>query len=347
MLELKNVSLRIGQFELQDVSLNIQRGEYYVILGLSGAGKSILLECIAGMKLPYQGNVIMDGVDITFEKIQKRNIGYVFQDHAVFPHMNVYDNVAYALKRNHSKTDIRDKVQEVAKIVNIQHLLNRQPTTLSGGESQRVALARTLIRDPNYILLDEPFASLDVQLRDDLRALLRKLNRMGKTIIHVTHDYEEAISLAQKIAVFQDGKIIQQGNPFDVFSNPVSEFVARFRGIRNFFPVKMKSKNTVIFNDKITIEIPSQKMISSGYLMINSQDVSITKSRNEAISSNQFRGIITDVIPNFKGNEISIKSDLHLTSFINHRSFKQLNIKIGDEVWASIHPKNIKYLKSN
>ncbi len=347
MLELKNVSLHVGQFELQDVSLKIQQGEYYVILGLSGAGKSMLLECISGMKLPYQGSIIMDGIDITYEKIQKRNIGYVFQDHAVFPHMNVYDNVAYAIRRSRSKTEIRDKVHEVAKIVNIQHLLNRQPTTLSGGESQRVALARTLIREPKYILLDEPFASLDVQLRDDLRALLRKINRLGKTIIHVTHDYEEAISLAQKIAVFQDGRIIQQGNSFEVFSNPVSGFVARFRGIRNFFSVKMKSKNTVDFNDGLTIEIPAQKSISSGYLMINSQDVSVAKSRDEAILSNQFKGVITDVIPNFKGNEISIKSDLHLTSFITHQLFKQLNIKIGDEIWASIHPKNIKYLISN
>jgi len=344
MLELKNISLVLPEFSLKDVNLNIRKGEYYVILGLSGAGKSLLLECIAGMQQPNTGQVILDGEDVTRKKIQDRNVGYVFQDHAVFPHLNVFNNIAYSFKKKYPKETIHQKVKEAAELVSIAHLLHRQPSTLSGGESQRVALARTLIRNPKCLLLDEPFSSLDVQLRDDLRALLRKLNRMGLTIIHVTHDYEEAISLAQKIAVFQNGKIIQQGDPFDVFANPVSEFVARFRGIRNFFKSTMIKHDQTMVKNKIPVDIPFQENISEGFIMFNSTDVKVTKEKPTGKISNLFKGQIIDIIPNFKGNEISIASEINLTSFINHPAFKILQLKIGDVVWASINPERIKFL---
>ncbi len=344
MLELKNITLRFKEFSLEDVNLNIRKGEYYVILGLSGAGKSLLLESIAGMQRPQHGQILLEGIDITHEKIQNRKVGYVFQDHAVFPHMNVFNNIAYSIKKEFTKNVIKQKVSAVAEVVSIGHLLGRDPKTLSGGESQRVALARTLIRDPKCILLDEPFASLDVQLRDDLRALLRKLNRMGRTIIHVTHDYEEAISLAQKIAVFQDGKIIQQGDPFEVFANPVSEFVARFRGVRNFFNSKMTELNQALIKNEVSVEIPEQKIKTDGFIMFNSTDVTISKDKPEDETPNLFKGQITDIIPNFKGNEINVASEINLTSFITHPEFKNLNLQIGDEVWVSFSPERIRFL---
>lgn len=344
MLELKNISLHLPEFSLKDINLNIHEGEYYVILGLSGAGKTLLLECIAGMQHPNKGQIILDGIDITHEKIQNRNVGYVFQDHAVFPHLNVFNNIAYSIKKKYSKEIVQQKVAKVAELVSIGHLLKRQPGTLSGGESQRVALARTLIRNPKCLLLDEPFASLDVQLRDDLRALLRKLNRMGRTIIHVTHDYEEAISLAQKVAVFQDGRLIQQGDPFKVFANPISEFVARFRGVRNFFKSKMTDLNQALIKNDILVEIPEQKIKCDGFIMFNSTDVKINTSKPEKGTPNLFTGKITDIIPNFKGNEISVMSEINLTSFITHPDFKSLKLKIGDEVWVNINPERIKFL---
>ena len=344
MLELKNISLRFKEFALEDVNLNIHEGEYYVILGLSGAGKSLLLECVAGMQSPQQGSIILEGVDITKEKIQNRKVGYVFQDHAVFPHMSVFNNIAYSIKKEYPKDVVKQKVEEAAELVSIKHLLYRQPGTLSGGESQRVALARTLIRNPKCLLLDEPFSSLDVQLRDDLRSLLRKLHRMGRTIVHVTHDYEEAISLAQKVAIFQNGRLIQQGNPFEVFANPVSEFVARFRGIRNFFKSKLLQANRALINNKVEVEILPQKSITDGFIMMNSQDIFIFKDQPNGSESNIFKGQITDIVPNFKGNEISIESSIKLTSFINHQSFKDLNLKVGDEVWAYFKPESAKFL---
>jgi len=344
MLQLKNISLKLPEFSLDDINLKINEGEYYVILGLSGAGKSLLLESIAGMQQPEKGKIILDGIDITNVKIQHRNVGYVFQDHAVFPHMNVYHNIAYSLKGKYKKSDIHSKVLEAAAIVSIKHLLDRKPNTLSGGELQRVALARTLIRDPKCILLDEPFASLDVQLRDDLRALLRKLHRSGRTIVHVTHDFEEAISLAQKIAVFHNGRIIQQGNPFEVFANPVSEFVARFRGIRNFFKTRMTRPDKVLYEDKVEIEIPPQQRISNGFVMLNSRDIWVSKTKPADRSINLFNGQITDIIPNFKGIEISIESELKLTSFVPHSELQHTQFRIGDKVWAAFNPENITFL---
>ncbi len=347
MIKLENINLDLGEFQLKDINLHIEEGEYYVILGLSGAGKSILLECIAGLQKPDNGKIYLDHEDITNQKIQKRSVGYVFQDHAVFPHLNVFENIAYSIKRKFSKQKVKDKVIEIAEIVNITHLLKRDPKTLSGGESQRVALARTLIRDPKCILLDEPFASLDVQLRDDLRSLFRKINRMGKTIIHVTHDYEESVTLAHKIAVFHKGKIVQNGKPSHVFANPKSKFVARFKGIRNFFVVKMIQHNKAVYKDKIAFEIPEQKKLSKGFVMLNSQDLKISRKPDPINESNKFKGIIKDIVPSMKGNEVVVDADIKLTVFIKHRDFEKLDLKLNEEVWVYFRPDTIKYIVSD
>lgn len=346
MLELENVSVKLDDFELKEVNLKVEQGEYYVILGLSGAGKSILLECIAGIQMASSGRVILDKIDITKSKIQDRDVGYVFQDHAVFPHLNVRQNIAYSIKKKYPKAIVKQKVEEISEKVNIGHLLHRDTKTLSGGESQRVALARTLIRNPKILMLDEPFASLDVQLRDDLRALLRKLNRMGQTIVHVTHDYEEAISLAQKLAIFQDGKLIQKGTPTEVFANPASQFVARFRGIRNFFKAHLRENDLAVTECKVEIKILPQEEQSSGYIMLKSQDIIIATELKGSSVCNNYKGQITDIIPNFKGNEIIIDANIKLTAFITHQSLKKLQLKIGDEVWASFKASAVNFISS-
>ncbi len=346
MLKLENITLRFKKFELKEVNLEVQKGEYFVLLGLSGAGKTLLLECISGIQKPDHGQIFLDGEQITRQKIQKRNIGYVFQDHAVFPHLNVFDNIAYAIKKKFPKKEIKQKVEEISEVVNIRHLLDRDTKTLSGGEAQRVALARTLIREPKCILLDEPFSSLDVQLRDDLRSLLRKLNRMGQTIIHVTHDYEEAITLAQKIAVFHEGIIIQQGTAEDVFANPKTEFVARFRGIRNFFKGKMIKADRLKTENGTEIQIPPQEKLTEGSVILKSQDVVLSNQNFETSICNVFRGEIKDIIPSFKGNEIIVEAEVKITAFISHQSLEKLGLKIGNDVWAGFKASAVKYLPS-
>ena len=238
MLRLNNINRRLGHFSLADINLEVSDGEYYVLLGRSGSGKTQFLELIAGLEHPDNGTIVLDGMDITRQRIQDRKVGIVFQDYAVFPHMTVFGNIAYPLKaRREDRNVIHERVTAAAASMNIKHILDRSTDKLSGGELQRVALARTLITSPRLLLLDEPLSSLDTSLKDDLKKLLRNLNKEGQTIIHVTHDYGDAISLAKRVGVIHNGRIIQEGSVEEVFRNPSNRFVARYAGIRNFFRV--------------------------------------------------------------------------------------------------------------
>src|SRR5450759_2573688 len=185
MLKLTDINRRLGDFALKDINLEVSDGQYYVLLGRSGAGKTQLLELIAGLEHPDKGTIILDNEDITTRRIQDRKVGIVFQDYAVFPHMTVFGNIAYPLKaRKEDRKSIVEKVENAASAMNIKHILERNTEKLSGGELQRVALARTLITSPRLLLLDEPLSSLDTSLKDDLKSLLRNLNKAGQTIIH-------------------------------------------------------------------------------------------------------------------------------------------------------------------
>src|SRR5664279_986534 len=244
MLRLSNINRRLGNFALSEVNLEVGDGEYYVLLGRSGSGKTQLLELIAGLEHPDSGQIFLDDIDITHRKIQDRKVGIVFQDYAIFPHMTVHGNIAYPLRaRREDKKNIEDKVRKAAEAMNIAHILTRSTEKLSGGELQRVALARTLIMSPRLLLLDDPLSSLDTSLKDDLKRLLRNLNKAGQTIIHVTHDYCDAISLAKRVGVIHNGKIIQEGSVDEVFNNPSNRFVARYAGIRNFFKVDISRED--------------------------------------------------------------------------------------------------------
>ncbi len=229
------MSKTFASFSLKDVSLSIAAGDYFMLLGPSGAGKSLLLELIAGLEQPASGQIFLDGIDITRSRIQHRDVGIVFQDLALFPHLSVKENILYPVHARKMPLDLSlTRMEQLVARLEIGHLLERRPATLSGGERQRAALARVLMYQPKILLLDEPLSSLDVQLRDDTRALLRSLNNEGQTILHVTHDYSEAVSLASHIAVIHEGMLIQQGPATTVFENPVNEFVARFVGAKSF-----------------------------------------------------------------------------------------------------------------
>jgi ABC-type sugar transport system ATPase subunit len=236
MLEVRKISCHFGDFSLHDININVNEGEYFILSGPSGAGKTVLFEIIAGIIEPSSGKVILDGKDITHEKIQHRDIGLVFQDGAIFPHLKVKENIAFALKhRGYGDALIFSEVMDIASKLSITHLLNRKPTTLSGGELQRVAIARTLVLKPSCLLLDEPLSSLDIQLREEIRTLLRNLNREGLTILHITHEFNEAYALADRISIMDNGRIVQTGSPDQIYKYPSAPFVARFTGRKNYF----------------------------------------------------------------------------------------------------------------
>lgn len=228
MLSLTHIALRLDEFSLHDISFHVGKGEYCMLLGESGAGKSLILEMIAGLVTPSSGEIFLQGEVITRKRIQERNIGLVFQDYAVFPHLSVRENIAYPLKGKSSPKDKNNLIQRMTEKLRIDHLLHRRPLTLSGGELQRVALARTLVLEPAVLLLDEPLSSLDPKLKTNLRTLLKQLHQEGQTILHVTHDLQEALFLADKVVVIEQGTINREGTPKEIFHHPGSEFLDHF-----------------------------------------------------------------------------------------------------------------------
>lgn len=239
MIELRNVHKRLGDFAVRGVSLTIQEREYFVILGPTGAGKTVLLECIAGLHPLDQGAVFINGTDATNLPPERRHVSYVPQDYVLFPHLDVYENVAFSLRLLRWPADrIKARVQELTELLNISHLLQRAPRTLSGGEQQRTALARALAPQPTALLLDEPLSALDESTRIAIGGELKTLpERFGTTVVHVCHDFEEALRLATRIGVIYQGRLIQVGTPDEVFTRPNCRFVAEFTRVRNVLPV--------------------------------------------------------------------------------------------------------------
>lgn len=236
-LALQGVSKRFGDLTvLDDISLDVQKGTLCCLLGPSGCGKTTLLRIVAGFLMPEQGSVRLAGKDITRQSPQKRNVGLVFQNYALFPHLNVYDNVAYGLRRRGwSAERIRAQVSEALDLVELPGYGDRRIGQLSGGQQQRVALARVLVIEPRLLLLDEPLSNLDARLRATMRDEIRRIQRdLGITTLYVTHDQEEAMSIADQLAVMHEGRIEQIGPPRTVYERPQTSFVAQFVGRVNW-----------------------------------------------------------------------------------------------------------------
>ena len=237
-IKVEGATKRFGDFvALDDVSIDVPDGSLTALLGPSGSGKSTLLRLIAGLETPDAGRVLLAGKDVSRVTVQDRGVGFVFQHYAAFKHMTVRDNVAFALKIRKVPRDlIKQRVKELMKLVHLQGMAHRYPSQVSGGQRQRMALARALAVEPRVLLLDEPFGALDATVRKDLRQWLRRLHEeVSVTTIFVTHDQEEAMDIAEQIAVMNDGRIEQTGTPTELYDHPSSEFVMGFVGEANRF----------------------------------------------------------------------------------------------------------------
>jgi molybdate/tungstate transport system ATP-binding protein len=237
LIRLENLHVRVGSFDLQEISLEVPQGGYALIIGPTGSGKTTLLEAVAGHVGLRNGRVIMHGDDVTELPPERRGLGFVYQQYHLFPHLSVRDNIGYGIARNRGTGDGRDprrRIAELAEMLALTQLLDRGVRGLSGGEQQRVALARALAPKPSILLLDEPFAAVDPATRQVLRRELRELHeREGITTLQVTHDFDEALRLGDLVAVLSEGRIAQSGRPEEVFRYPNSAFVARFVGTGN------------------------------------------------------------------------------------------------------------------
>ncbi|MFH1731140.1 MAG: ABC transporter ATP-binding protein [Planctomycetota bacterium] len=352
MLSVRHLEKDLGRFAFRNVSFEVQAGEYFALLGASGAGKTVLLETIAGLMTPDSGTIFLAGREITCEKIQTRGLALVYQDQSLFPHLTVRQNIAYGLRcRKIARAAARRRVAGLAEDVGVTHLLDQKPETLSGGEAQRVALGRALATEPSCLLLDEPISALDAGSRAGMRALLRGLNRRGLTIVHVTHDYEEAVSLASRVAIMERGKIAQVGTPDEVLHRPESEFVARFVGVRNFFkgnltaPANAEDEPAEFAAAGLTFAVVTDAESGPGVLLLRSEDITVSNVRSESSARNAFEGTITDIAPAGHGVEVLVDIGVQMSAMITSASVRTLGLERGRKVWMSFKATAGKFLK--
>ncbi len=252
LLQIRHLSKSYGDTQiLQNINLDIYDGEFLTLLGPSGCGKTTLLRLIGGFELPNAGSLQLEGVDIAGLPAEKRPINTVFQQYALFPHMNVYDNIAYGLKlKGVPKTEIDQRVREALAMVQLDHTINRRPQDLSGGQQQRIAIARAVVNRPKMLLLDEPLSALDAKLREQMQSELKRLQReLGITFVFVTHDQQEALSMSDRIAVMKNGVFQQIDTPIGIYESPANLFTASFIGETNLF------KGNVLAVNPATIKV--------------------------------------------------------------------------------------------
>jgi multiple sugar transport system ATP-binding protein len=289
-VRIENLKKYFGSVKaLNGIDIEIKDGKFVVLLGPSGCGKTTLLRCISGLEKVTEGKIFFDSTDVTNLPPKSRNVSMVFQSYAVWPHMKVYENIAYPMKiKGYDKNKIEEKVLWAAKTLNISELLDRYPAQLSGGQRQRVAVARAIVLEPEVLLMDEPLSNLDALLRVSMRSELKKLQeRLGTTTIYVTHDQVEAMTMGDEIAVMQNGVIQQYGTPEEIYHKPANVFVAGFIGSpqMNFMEVQiLKEKNELFLrNESLNIRLTDDLKTELGNKIQNKNDVFILGIRPENI----------------------------------------------------------------
>jgi molybdate transport system ATP-binding protein/molybdate/tungstate transport system ATP-binding protein len=349
MIRLENLTVALGGFTLCGITLEINEGEYFIIVGPTGAGKTILLESIAGLYQVTGGKVWLKGNDITCLEPERRQISIMYQDYSLFPHLNVRDNVLFGLRlRKKSQQEINEALEWIVSTLAISHLLPRKPETLSGGERQKVSLARALVIKPDVLLLDEPLAALDQETRERIRGELRQIHRkFGTTIIQVTHDFEEAMSLGDRIAVLGDGSLKQIGTPRQVFQRPDSEFVAHFVMARNILSGEVKRGNghTVFKCKGIDILVDDTDISGSCCAVIRPENVIISSELGHNDIPNCFKGNIVSIVDMGAVLSITVETPLKISCLVMRHTFEQLGLEYGQQVYLAFNPSSVHVFK--
>jgi len=333
---------------LNKVSAEVKEGELFCLLGPSGCGKTTLLRCTAGLETINEGKIYYGDHDFSLTPPYKRNIGMVFQNYALYPHMSVFENVAYALRiRKIDSRDIKTKVENIMDLVGLPGVLNRSPSELSGGQQQRVALARALVYDPEVLLLDEPLANLDAKLKVQMRSEIRRIQKAaGVTTIYVTHDQLEAMAISDRLAIMEDGNICQVGTPAEIYSNPKTRFIAGFIGTMNFFEGRLRKSGAAGFADV------------AGYSKeISSPGSSVTGEVDIAVRPEHIQMSVKGGQPSGKGFEGYVQIQQFLGKYVRYQVIITVDgkdkvvqvdqdmstsmIREGDEVSINFSPENM------
>jgi ABC-type sugar transport system ATPase subunit len=348
MIEIKNLSLRLGSFSLTDITLTIGDGEYFVILGPTGAGKTVLIECLAGLHRISKGEIWIDGKNATRLAPEERSIGYMPQDYVLFPFLNVFDNVGFGLRQaGYSRTNIKEKVETLAHLTDISHLLGRDTRSLSGGECQRVALARALALSPRVLLLDEPLSSLDLQTSKYLRLELRRLHReLGLTTIHITHNQMEAEEMADRMGILNMGRLEQVGNPEEVFFYPENEIVADFVGAPNVLDCdhchNLGQGLMEVNCGGLNIILPHDGNMAKR-IAIFPRDIYISAIKPPGPPVNRFEGIITGIKSSNATVRIRVKAGENaLLAEMPPHIFQDTDLAVGKKVFLILKLRRIR-----
>ncbi|MDU1583639.1 MAG: ABC transporter ATP-binding protein, partial [Peptoniphilus harei] len=331
VIELKNVTKSFGDnVILKDFDFKVKKDEFLTILGPSGCGKTTILRLIGGFEEPDEGKILFNGEDITNKEAYERKINTVFQKYALFPHMNVYKNIAFGLNiKKMDKNLIKEKVKEVLKLVNLSGFENREIESLSGGQQQRIAIARALVNEPEVLLLDEPLGALDLKLRQAMQIELKRIQKsVGITFIYVTHDQEEALSMSDTVVVLNDGEIQQMDSPLNIYNEPKNAFVADFIGESNIIEAKMLEDYKVRFLD---YDFPC---VDSGFNKMEDVEVVVRPEDVLLVDENyQIEGTVTSLV--FKGVHYEMTVDVDGYSMLVQSTEKR---EVGEKTGIIIKP---------
>ncbi|MCP0912917.1 MULTISPECIES: spermidine/putrescine ABC transporter ATP-binding protein PotA [Legionella] len=350
LIEIKEVYKSYGAAViLSDVSLSVHPGEFLTLLGPSGCGKTTLLRMISGFEQPSSGNIYINGECVNHLPPQKRDVHTVFQSYALFPHLNVFENVAFALRcKGMGETEIKHRVADALKLVRLESFAQRWIRQLSGGQQQRVAIARAIISRPQVLLLDEPLSSLDYRLRKSMQYELKQLQKtLNMTFIFVTHDQEEALSMSDRIVIFNHGHIEQIGTPRQVYETPINLHVAKFIGETNIFDIKVQS----VHNDSLYTEIESIRLECKNtgrfkigekiHLIIRPEDIRVWGENEITHTEGMLPGKIVDIV--YKGSTVDLTVKLPSGKLVNASEFfdeddDKLEYAINEAVWIQWYP---------
>lgn len=358
VVQLRGVVKRFDRLVAVDkTDLDVREGTLVTLLGPSGCGKTTILRMIAGLEIPTQGDIYIKGRRVNDMPIHKRNLGMIFQNYALFPHKNIFDNVAFGLKyRNVPKSEVKKKVKRALEMVRLPGVESRMPSQLSGGQQQRIALARAIVIEPDVLLMDEPLSALDENLREDMRREIDNLQQMlGVTTIFVTHDQREALSMSDSIVVLNHGLVQQEGSPEEVYNYPVNHFVADFLGHSNFFDAVVERRNsgsyTVRVDDgnEVVVEHPGDWFEGQPVeLVVRAQRLEIFPKggKDPESSVNLFDGRIKD--RSYMGGEVSYFVELENGTVIHVIKIATLHpFRRGEEVSIQISPRDCGLLNRN
>lgn len=337
MIHLVNLSKHLGNFTLSNVNLTVQENEYFIILGPTGAGKTVLLETIAGMHQPDSGEIWINGHNITHQYPEERNIGFVYQDYLLFPHLKVKDNILFGLKiRRVPPHTMQRALEQMVALLKIEHLLDRFPGTLSGGEQQRVALARALITSPRVLLLDEPLSALDPPTREEFQNDLKRIHQYAKTTtLHITHDFDEALVLADRIGIIYNGQLEQIGRPLDLFYKPRSQEIARFVGMENIYPAVVRQYGQDKYVDlgslrwRVISDLEGEVQVA-----IRPEDIILAREDFSSSAQNRMRGVISAISPRGGMVKVTLDVGLPLVALVTAQAHEELQLELGQELWA-------------